>query len=70
MKSSMIKVTLVGASLVLLAACAQLKETGATIGEGTKDVATSIGHASRDIVKSIGKNTKEVVDDVKDGSDN
>ena len=54
------------AVLFFLHACAELKDTGETIGEGAKDVATSIGHASRDAAKSIGKNTKKVVEDIKD----
>jgi hypothetical protein len=44
-----------------LLACAELKDTGRTIGHGTKDIATSIGHAARDTAKSISKNTKKVV---------
>jgi len=56
-------------SICILLGCAELKDTGETIGEGTKDVATSIGHASRDAAKSIGKNTKKVVSDINDNSE-
>ncbi|UTA46549.1 hypothetical protein L1F30_10230 [Simiduia sp. 21SJ11W-1] len=51
-------------AVALLPACAELKDTGRTIGHGTKDVATAIGHASRDTVKAVGKNTKKVVKDL------
>lgn len=56
-------------SIFTLSACAEFKDTGKTIGHGTKDVATSIGHTSRDIVKSIGHNTKKVVSDISDSSE-
>ena len=55
--------------LALLPACAELKDTGRTIGHGTKDVATAIGHASRDTAKSVGKNTKKVVTDLTKGDE-
>lgn len=56
-------------SICALSACAELKDTGKTIGEGTKDVTTSIGHATRDTVKAIGKNTKEVISDIKNSGE-
>ncbi|WP_317933151.1 hypothetical protein [Halioxenophilus sp. WMMB6] len=52
-----------------LAGCAELKDTGRTIGHGTKEVATAIGHASRDTVKSIGHNTEKVVTQSQKSSD-
>lgn len=57
-------------SVCALSACAEFKDTGKTIGHGTKDVTTTIGHTTRDIVKSIGKNTKKVVDDINNNSEN
>jgi len=50
-----------------LSGCAEIKDTGRTIGHGAKDVTTTIGHATRDTVKSIGKNTEKVVSEIKDG---
>lgn len=55
--------------VVLLSACAEIKDTAKTIGHGTKNVTTEIGHASRDTVKAIGKNTKKVVKDITDDDD-
>jgi hypothetical protein len=54
----------IAATLSLAFGCAELKDTGKTIGHGTKDVATAIGHASRDTAKAIGRNTKKVVEDL------
>ncbi|MGZ8162932.1 MAG: hypothetical protein ACXWTL_11120 [Methylobacter sp.] len=64
-------------SLVLLSACAEVKDAGKTIGHttrnvtreighGTRDVTRTIGHGTRDTVKAIGKGTKEVVKSVTD----
>ena len=53
----------------VLAACAEFKDAGRTIGHTTKDVTTTIGHASRDAAKSIGEGTKEVVSDIKEESE-
>jgi hypothetical protein len=39
----------------LLSACAQVKETGRTIGHTTRDVARDIGHGTRDAAKSVGE---------------
>ena len=64
MNSKLFRLSICAASLIILSACAELKDTGRTIGHTTKDVTTSIGHATRDVVKSIGENTKEIVDDV------
>ncbi|MDD5581094.1 MAG: hypothetical protein PHY16_17720 [Methylobacter sp.] len=66
-------------SLVLVPACAEVKDAGKTIGHttrnvtreighGTRDVTRAIGHGSRDTVKAIGKGTKEVVKSVTDDS--
>jgi len=49
-----------------LSACAELKQTGKTIGHTTKNVTTTIGHGVRDTVKTIGHETKEVVNDIKE----
>jgi len=54
------------ACCLLVLGCAEIKDTGRTIGHGARDVATSVGHATRDTVKSIGRNTKKVVDDLND----
>jgi ABC-type sugar transport system substrate-binding protein len=44
-----------------LSACAQIKETGRTIGHTTRDVATAIGHGARDAAKAVGEGVKKVV---------
>lgn len=56
--------TVVGAAA--MAGCAEIKDTGRTIGHGARDVAKTVGHASRDTVKAIGRNTKKVVNDLND----
>jgi len=45
----------------LLLACAQVKETGRTIGHTTRDAATAIGHGTRDAAKAVGEGVKKVV---------
>ena len=70
MKFSRAKLILCVLLAGLLQACAQLKDTGRTIGHGTRDVATAIGHASRDTAKSIGKNTKKIVEDINNEDEN
>ena len=45
----------------LLTACAQIKETGRTIGHTTRDVAIAIGHGTRDAAKAVGEGVKKVV---------
>jgi hypothetical protein len=45
----------------VLSACAQVKETGRTIGHTTRDVATAIGHGTRDAAKAVGEGVKKVV---------
>jgi hypothetical protein len=44
-----------------LSGCAQIKETGRTIGHTTRDVATAIGHGTRDAAKAVGEGVKKVV---------
>jgi hypothetical protein len=41
--------------------CAQVKETGRTIGHTTRDTAKAIGHATRDAAKAVGEGVKKVV---------
>jgi len=69
MKSKFFSLFICTASLFILTACAELKDSGRTIGHAAKDVTTSIGHASRDTAKSIGENTKSVVNDVTNSVD-
>ncbi len=64
MKSKLFSLFIFTASLFVLTACAELKDSGKTIGHAAKDVTTSIGHATRDTAKSIGQNTKSVVNDI------
>lgn len=65
MKSTFFSLFICTASLLILTACAEIKDSGRTIGHAAKDVTTTIGHATRDTAKSIGENTKDVVNDVK-----
>jgi hypothetical protein len=44
-----------------LSACAQVKETGRTIGHTTRDVTRAIGHGTRDAAKAVGEGVKKVV---------
>jgi hypothetical protein len=41
--------------------CAQVKETGRTIGHTTQDVTRAIGHGTRDAAKAVGEGVKKVV---------
>lgn len=61
MKVKLYQATIAVLSLYFLASCAEIKDTGRTIGHASKDIATSIGHGTRDAAKSIGKNTKKVI---------
>ena len=45
----------------LLSACAQVKETGRTIGHTTRDVARAIGHGTRDAAKAVGEGARKAV---------
>lgn len=65
MKRKVTKVAFCVISIFLLAACAELKDTGRSIGHNSRDVAKSIGHASRNVAKSVGKDTKKAVEKVK-----
>ena len=42
-----------------LPGCAQIKETGRTIGHTTRDVTREIGHGTRDVVRDIGDGTRD-----------
>ncbi len=53
------KTLLLLAALLSLGACAELKETGRTIGHTTRDVTKEIGHASRDAAKSVKEELKD-----------
>ncbi len=72
----MIKLSVVLPVFLLLASCAEIKDTGRAIGHGTRDVAKKVGHTTRDVTKKIGhasrdaakavsQETKEVVEDLK-----
>jgi hypothetical protein len=54
---------------VFLTGCAQLKETGRTIGHTTRDVAREIGHGTRELVHDVGDGvrdtTKSAAEEVK-----
>ncbi len=61
----------------LLSSCAELKESGRTIGHttrnvtreishGTRDVTREIGHDTRRAVKTIGQETKDAVNSLSD----
>jgi hypothetical protein len=56
---------LVGASF---SGCAQVKETGRTIGHTTRDVTTEIGHGARDVTREIGHGTRDAVRDIGEGT--
>ena len=45
----------------LLASCAELKESGRTIGHMTRNVTREIGHGTRDAAREIGHGTRRVV---------
>jgi predicted small secreted protein len=45
----------------LLSACAQVKETGKTIGHTTRDVTRAIGHGTRDAAEAVGEGVKKAV---------
>jgi len=51
-----------------LPGCAQIKETGRTIGHTTRDVTKEIGHGARDITREIGHGTRDVVRDIGHGT--
>ena len=45
----------------LVWSCAELKESGRTIGHMTRNVTREIGHGTRDVTRDIGHGTKRVV---------
>ncbi|MFQ6370174.1 hypothetical protein [Shewanella sp. YIC-542] len=51
--------------LLLLSACAELKQTGQDIGHATREVTTTIGHTTRDVTKEIGHTSRDAVKSVK-----
>ena len=61
MKNKIVPIVVCMVCASLLLGCAELKDTGKTIGHAAKDVTKTIGHASRDAAKSISKKTKEIV---------
>ena len=62
MSNSSVKIgSLLVLSGCLLSACAQVKETGRTIGHTTRDAAREIGHGTRDAAKTVGEGVKKVV---------
>lgn len=44
-----------------LSSCAEIKESGRTIGHTTRNVTTEIGHGTRDVTREIGHGTRRVV---------
>ena len=48
--------------------CAQVKETGRTIGHTTRDVTTEIGHGARDVTREIGHGTRDAVREIGEGT--
>jgi hypothetical protein len=50
----------------LLGACAEIKNTGKTIGHTTRNVTKEIGHGTRDVTKEIGHGTRRVVKSIGD----
>ena len=49
-------------------ACAQVKETGRTIGHTTRDLTTEIGHGARDVTREIGHGTRDAVREIGEGA--
>ncbi|MBW8184385.1 hypothetical protein [Shewanella nanhaiensis] len=62
----LLNLTIASALIMNLSACAELKETGRAIGQGTKEVTTDIGHATRDATKAIGHASRDAVKSVND----
>ncbi|ACA85646.1 hypothetical protein [Shewanella woodyi] len=62
----LLNLTIAFAFIINLSACAELKETGRAIGQGTKEVTTDIGHATRDATKAIGHASRDAVKSVND----
>lgn len=53
-------------ALLSIGGCAELKQTGRTIGDTTRDVTTEIGHTTRDVTRAIGHASRDAVIAVKD----
>jgi len=53
-------------AVCLLSACAEIKNTGKTIGHTTRNVTKEIGHGTRDVTKELGHGTRRVVKKIGD----
>nr|WP_186295833.1 hypothetical protein [Shewanella algae] len=62
----MMRALLLLAALLSLGACAELKETGRTIGHTTRDVTKEIGHTTRDVTREIGHASRDAAKSVKE----
>ena len=56
----------IGCSMFVLLACAEVKQTGTEIGHATRDATRAIGHTTRDLTRDIGHGTRDIVKDVGD----
>jgi len=61
-------ISVLAAAGIFFHGCAQVKETGRTIGHTTRDVTTEIGHGARDVTREIGHGTRDVVRDIGEGT--
>jgi hypothetical protein len=52
----------------LMSSCAELKESGRTIGHTTRDVTREIGHGTRDVTREIGHGTRRAVKTIGQGT--
>ena len=52
----------------LLSSCAEIKESGRTIGHTTRNVTREIGHGTRDVTREIGHGTRRTVKTIGQGS--
>jgi hypothetical protein len=52
----------------LLSSCAELKESGRTIGHMTRNVTREIGHGTRDVARDIGHGTRRGVQAIGQGA--
>lgn len=55
-------------SSLFLCACAEIKQTGRTIGHTTRDVTREIGHGTRDAVKTIGHGARDATRELGHGT--
>ncbi|GIU47847.1 hypothetical protein [Shewanella algidipiscicola] len=60
------KAIIILAALINISGCAELKDTGRTIGDTTRDVTTEIGHTTRDVTRAIGHASRDAVISVKE----